>query len=85
LLVGTRSAKSSASSVPPCGDADDSSVFYNTADSAAVDDQRLYAELYDELHNKLNWLTVSSHALTSPAVSRLYAPRQLTSLLYNLY
>lgn len=61
-----RSPKSSGSSaIPPSVDTgvDETSVFFGLSDSLSPAEQETYSELYDELHNKLNWLTVRSSTI----------------------
>lgn len=69
----SRSAKSSTSS-PPVAELstmhDESSVFYHSgadgpSSSSGIPNevQDMYSDLYDDIHNKLNWLTVCSNII----------------------
>ena len=60
-LCVARSAKSSLSSVPVYGDGhsvEEGAVFYAGSDPSTPLEQDSNAEIYEDLHNKLNWLTV---------------------------
>lgn len=67
-IVTARSAKTSAASAPVFTDmsgAEEGNPFCPGNDPPAAADQEANAEIHDELHNKLNWLTVCVRALLS--------------------